>query len=223
MNLEIIRNNAAVASGGISSDTIYSHIESLITNSRLSGTVLEYGAGIGNLTKRLSSLEYFDKIIAADLISRPKDIPMDIEWLKVDLNCPLNIIDSSIDVIVCSEVIEHLENPRSIFREFHRLLKYSGKLILSTPNQESLRSLLALTVRGHFVDFSDSCYPAHITALLKKDMERICHEIGFNSIEFSYSNSGSIPKLPKYRWQDISFRLLRGKRFSDNIFLTAIK
>jgi len=60
--------------------------------------------------------------------------------------------------------------------------------------------LIALVLRGHFVAFSDTCYPAHITALVCKDIERILTEAGFSVPEFIFTNVGWIPKFPKLHW-----------------------
>ncbi|NMB83853.1 methyltransferase domain-containing protein [Candidatus Roizmanbacteria bacterium] len=41
--------------------------------------------------------------------------------------------NSSIDNILCTEVLEHLPRPELAIKEFHRLLKKGGKLILTAP------------------------------------------------------------------------------------------
>jgi len=41
--------------------------------------------------------------------------------------------DGAIDIILCSQVIEHVPNPAALIRECRRLLKASGRLILSGP------------------------------------------------------------------------------------------
>ena len=41
--------------------------------------------------------------------------------------------DESFDVVLCSEVLEHLPNPVEALKEFKRLLKKDGKLILTAP------------------------------------------------------------------------------------------
>jgi len=46
-----------------------------------------------------------------------------------------NISDSSIDVLVAFELIEHLENPDAFLSEVNRVLKKNGLFILSTPNK----------------------------------------------------------------------------------------
>jgi 2-polyprenyl-3-methyl-5-hydroxy-6-metoxy-1,4-benzoquinol methylase len=56
----------------------------------------------------------------------------------VDLNKPLPFPDKSFDLIYCSEVIEHLINPDFSVKEFDRVLKPSGKMIITTPNSYCL-------------------------------------------------------------------------------------
>jgi ubiquinone/menaquinone biosynthesis C-methylase UbiE len=43
--------------------------------------------------------------------------------------------DESFDVVVCLELIEHVQNYVAVMEEMHRLLKPGGILILSTPNK----------------------------------------------------------------------------------------
>ncbi len=119
--------------------------------------------------------------------------------------------------------IDNLENPRATFREFHRLLDSGGALIVTTPNQESIRALVALVLGRHFAAFLGASYPAHITALLAMDFQRICAETGFEEPEFLYSDYGRIPRMTSISWQQISSGLLRGRLFSDNFALFARK
>ena len=58
----------------------------------------------------------------------------------IDARCAdataLTIPDSSVDVVVSFETVEHVSNPGDFVRECARVLDQSGKLIISTPNQE---------------------------------------------------------------------------------------
>ncbi|MBD1873991.1 methyltransferase domain-containing protein [Nodosilinea sp. FACHB-131] len=211
------RQQAAEASAGISSGAIYTCFERELLHRSANGSVLDWGSGQGLLTQRLMNLKQFQSITAADIQPRPETIDAAIQWSQADLNNPLNLEAEIFDVIVSAEVIEHLENPRAVAREWSRLLKPGGLLIFSTPNNESWRAILALILQGHFVDFGDSSYPAHITALVRKDITHILNEAGFCSPEFAFTNVGKIPKLPRYQWQSLSLGFLRGLRFSDNI------
>lgn len=210
------RWDASIASGGKSSDYIYEAFLKLVLEFELRGDMLDFGAGTANLLKRLKPLNRFDSITGIDIMPCPPDVDIS-EWICADLNNTINIADESFDVILSVEVLEHLENPRKIMREWFRLLRPEGILIFSTPNNESWRSLISLLLRGHFVAFSDACYPAHITALLRRDIERALKEAGFGPPVFRFTNVGSIPKLPQITWQMISYNFLKSVRFSDNL------
>ena len=210
------RKRASEASGGISSEPIKSLVLLHLKRERAGGRLLDFGAGLGELLTRLHAAGGYASLAGADLYPRPANLAADVEWHHQDLNDTITIAPP-FDVVICSEVIEHLENPRQTLRTLHGLLKPGGLLVLTMPNQESIRSYLALMFVGHFVQFTGQSYPAHITALLRMDLRRICAETGFAAPEFSYTNEGGLPKLPVVTWQTVSFGLLRGRLFSDNL------
>lgn len=47
--------------------------------------------------------------------------------------CSIPLQDSMFDVILCTEVIEHIPDPLGAFSEFNRLLKSGGILLLTAP------------------------------------------------------------------------------------------
>lgn len=46
--------------------------------------------------------------------------------------------DNSTDIIISSEVLEHLPNPQQLLKETFRLLKHGGTAIFTTPNKRTL-------------------------------------------------------------------------------------
>jgi 2-polyprenyl-3-methyl-5-hydroxy-6-metoxy-1,4-benzoquinol methylase len=62
--------------------------------------------------------------------------------------------DCSFDAIVCTEVIEHVENPFRLIREVSRLLQVGGVAVISTPNVDSLFARLHLLLRGYFPTYA---------------------------------------------------------------------
>jgi 2-polyprenyl-3-methyl-5-hydroxy-6-metoxy-1,4-benzoquinol methylase len=221
-DLMIHRTKAAELSKGISSNAIYDSIVQVITSRGLSGSVLDYGAGMGDLTRRLTALDCFASVSGTDIMQRPLDLE-NVRWIEQDLNEPIRCDDGTFDVIVAAEVIEHLENPRFTVREICRMLRPGGTAIVTTPNNESWRSLVALLFRGHYAGFGELSYPAHITALLRKDLTRVFEECGLSVPSFYFTDVGGLPGKPGTKWQEISFGLLRGLRFSDNLLAVSTK
>ncbi|HLH09855.1 MAG TPA: methyltransferase domain-containing protein [Terriglobales bacterium] len=217
------RQFAARESGGTSEDIIYSLVLDLITRFDLYGDVLDFGAGIGSLSEKLFSLQRFESVHAIDLLPHPAEISEGIHWTSSDLNDKVPYANNSFDTVVAAEVFEHLENPRFVARELFRVLRPGGTLLLTTPNNESWRSLLSLVVRGHHVAFGERSYPAHITPLLCIDVRWILKEAGFSDPVFCYTNKGGLPGFPRTSWQKVSLGLLHGRRFSDNVCAVARK
>jgi 2-polyprenyl-3-methyl-5-hydroxy-6-metoxy-1,4-benzoquinol methylase len=220
MNLHDFRRRASELSGGTSSSTVKRLVMRCLECTEVGPSVIDFGSGRGELLTQLHESRRFETLAGIDLFDRPPDLPESIKWFQSDLNGSIDVGDQY-DVVICSETIEHLENPRQTMRTIFSLLKERGTLVLTMPNQESIRSYAGLLVGGHFTNFLGSCYPAHITALLRLDLDRICLECGFTAPRFLYSDSGGIPKLPHVSWQSISFGLLRGRLFSDNIAMIA--
>ena len=216
------RVEAAERSRGISGSPVRDLALRLLEPHKDREAFLDFGAGRGDLVSELLRRGWFGRITASDIMARPEGLPPEIDWLEKDLNHPLGNA-GAYDVVLSTEVIEHLENPRAMVREVFAMLKPGGVLVLTTPNQESYRSLLALVFGGHYTAFRGDSYPAHITALLRLDLKRIANEAGFEGVEFFASGSGRVPKLTRLTWQQISLNWLRGVRFSDNIGMAARK
>ncbi len=51
---------------------------------------------------------------------------------KCDL-ASIPVEDARYDVVVCTQVLEHVPEPRDVLQEFHRVLKPGGELLLSMP------------------------------------------------------------------------------------------
>lgn len=56
--------------------------------------------------------------------------------------------DASFDGVLCSSVLEYVDDPVAAVREFHRLLRPGGTLILTVPNRFSAIRVAQQAVRG---------------------------------------------------------------------------
>lgn len=88
---------------------------------------LDVGCRDGYWARKLKTKGY--EVVAVDIE------PHYAEGLQVDANANLPFADNEFDLIWCSEVIEHLNNPGFTIAEFKRVLKPGGSLVMTTPNQ----------------------------------------------------------------------------------------
>lgn len=65
--------------------------------------------------------------------------------------------DNIADTILCTEVLEHIQNTRIALKELHRVLKSGGYLILSTP------LLWGVHERGDFYRWTEEGIKLHLT------------------------------------------------------------
>ena len=201
---------------GLSQEAIYRMVDDAMEEYGLTGgMVVDVGCGEGRLERHLS--KRFSRYVGVDVI-RYDGFPETGEFLQTDLDSGrIPMPDCAADVAVSVETIEHVENPRGFVRELTRIVRPGGWVILTTPNQLSLLSLLTLLVRGQFGAFQSSDYPAHITALLEVDLKRILHECGLTSCVTRYSGRGRMALTGRHypSWM----ASLSARRFSDNLLV----
>ncbi|HEX2092489.1 MAG TPA: methyltransferase domain-containing protein [Longimicrobiaceae bacterium] len=207
-------------SAGISNAAIYAMVARALRSRGASGGLfLDVGCGVGNLARFVSG--DFDEYVGADAV-RYEGFPADAAFSQVDLDTGrLPLPDGAADVVAAVETIEHLENPRAFLRELVRLAKPGGWVIVTTPNQLSLLSLLSLVVKGRFVHFQDVHYPAHLTALLEVDLRRIAGECGLVDVAIEFSQHGRVPGTARYYPQGLARRFPRA--LSDNVLMIGRK
>lgn len=66
----------------------------------------------------------------------------------VDLQRPIPLPDASYDVVIMTEVLEHLESCYHVVREARRLLRPGGYLVFTTPNVYRLHSRCQFFLTG---------------------------------------------------------------------------
>lgn len=109
------------------------------------GKALDLPSGPGRLSLWLHE-KGFD-VMAGDI--NPDSFLIEkVPVLKVDLDDHFPIADTSFDYAFCIEGPEHVENLYHTFREFARVLKPGGKLIISYPNYSNLESRIRMIFYG---------------------------------------------------------------------------
>lgn len=206
----------ALRSGGIGNAAIYGMVTRALERRGISGGIfVDAGCGAGNLWWRVH--RSFDRYVGVDDIRDP-DFPEAAEFVPSHLDSGrVPLAGGTADVVVAVEIIEHLENPRAFVRELVRLIKGGGTLIVTTPNQVSLLSLLTLLVRSRFSMFRDCDDPAHLTAILEMNLLRIANECGLVDLDIEYSRHGRMFLTSRHYHSFLSNAFPR--RLSDNILL----
>jgi 2-polyprenyl-3-methyl-5-hydroxy-6-metoxy-1,4-benzoquinol methylase len=100
------------------------------------GKLLDAPAGEGALAERLRQIH---DVVAVDIDEAYFKLS-GVPFKKADLNQPLPFEDANFNYVVCVEGIEHLENPFLCLREFARVLRPGGSLVITTPNIMSIKS-----------------------------------------------------------------------------------
>jgi len=127
------------------------------------GKILDAPCGEGALSQRLIDNEF--DVFCVDIDKAYFKLP-GVPFTKVDLNKTLPFEDGYFDYVVSIEGIEHLENPFSCIREFARVLKPGGNLIITTPNVMSIKSRTRFFLYSYhdffrFIDIDDSFRHTH--------------------------------------------------------------
>jgi len=87
-------------------------------------------------------------------LEQSSDLPAAIKRKSCNLNKELDLPNASFDLVTSLEGIEHVENHALVVREFARVLKPGGRLIVSTPNICNVEERLNFLLRGsagHFI------------------------------------------------------------------------
>jgi ubiquinone/menaquinone biosynthesis C-methylase UbiE len=94
----------------------------------------------------------------------------------------------SFDLVTCNMVVEHLADPKSVFKEFYRVLRPGGKVILHTPNALGYTTvaarMLPQTARVRLAGIlenrpAEDVFPAHYRANTPARLHALLEEAGF--------------------------------------------
>jgi len=107
--------------------------------------ILDVGCGVGEIAKYVSQKNF--KVHGIDVLESSIRIAKEFNNSENTLFEVRDLLkepfsQSCFDCVIFLETIEHVENPAEFLREFHRILRPDGCVILSTPNATSLKNIL---------------------------------------------------------------------------------
>jgi SAM-dependent methyltransferase len=135
------------------------------------------------------------RAIGVDVDPAAKDNPfLDEFHLVSDNGWPIE--NDSIDLIVCDNVLEHIENTEQFFSETQRVLKDGGYLCLRTPNRWSYIAIAATLIPNSlhskvtsFVQESrmaEDVFPTLYRCNSVRKLKNAMRRAGFDSVVYGY-------------------------------------
>lgn len=155
------------------------------------GSVLDVPAGHGALALRLKEIGF--DVSCCDLY--PQIFKLDgIEIKAGNLDTRLPYENDSFSNIVCVEGLEHVENPANAIREFCRILRSGGTLVVSVPNIMNIEERLRWLFSGYTSHFKPlSAEKLAATREAYPGMEEIglhVNPIGYSEVRYLLEKNG---------------------------------
>jgi SAM-dependent methyltransferase len=123
----------------------------------------------------------------------------------------------SFTLITSNMVVEHLDNPEQVFREFAGLLKPGGVVMVHTPNRWSYYALLSALVPqaiknriGTMIDGRppEDYYPVRYRANSPGTLRRLFHDVGLQEQQVSmYASDAIFQFLADRMWGRMILRM----------------
>lgn len=128
--------------------------------------VLDIGCGIGAFTRRAKQItsEVWGVDISDAVIEANKREHKGIRYSQGYVG-QLDMPEDYFDVVFAGEILEHLDDPSVLIKEAYKFLRKGGKLVLTTPLEEAIKS------------------GEHVWFFTKEDVEKLFTDAGF-SCEF---------------------------------------
>jgi SAM-dependent methyltransferase len=101
------------------------------------------------------------------------------------------------DLVISRSVVEHLESPLFVFREFYRVLRPGGKLVIVTPNKYDYVSIFAAVtpywlhrflLKGIFAAAAHDPFPTLYRANTARSLKKALKSVGLSEIELDTIN-----------------------------------
>ena len=177
------------AGNGVSGEKLTEVFVSLVTKIEGVRSICDLGCGNGHIAGRLASLRYEVTGIDAShsgiqIAQRTYPSANFIEGLIDARIGSLGL--SAFDLVISSDVIEHLYRPSDLLEAAFSLLKQRGHLLLGTPYHGYLKNLaLAVTGRmdAHFSALHDG---GHIKFFSVDTLSRLMTRHSFEDLSFSF-------------------------------------
>ena len=152
-----------------------SRIETMYLGDLAPGKLLDVGCGDGQFLLRMRRRGWATQGIDFDsqAVERAKAVH-DLD-VSVGLLEEVTFLDDSFDAVTASHVVEHVLDPIEFLRECFRLVRPGGRVVVVTPNLDSLG------FRRHQAAWMGLDPPRHLNLFDLKNLERCARRAGASS------------------------------------------
>jgi ubiquinone/menaquinone biosynthesis C-methylase UbiE len=173
-------------------------IERMMT-ARPGEALLEVGCGGGHVLSLFRAARLTGIDVSGEMLAKATQnlAGYDVRLLKGDL-AELGLADASFDGIVCTEVLEHVVDPDHVLRHIQRLVKPTGRVVITFPNDKLTKGLKdvvrksGLTALPPFlrVGWGGDHYHVHVWSI--REMRALLSRY-FSVVEVAYAPAAVLP------------------------------
>lgn len=146
--------------------------------------VLDVGCGAGPALRFLEKKG--QEAVGVDLVYYPLAeashlVRPDVGLVQADVGATLPFASESFDVLLLSELVEHLEDEQPLLHECLRVLRTGGQVVVTTPNLWDARRTLA-PVTGRV--WSGDTDPTHCNLFTPTRLGKALKKAGFRNVHW---------------------------------------
>ncbi len=165
------------------------------SNLRPGARVLDVGCGngytAGQLAARGCDVTAIDLSESGLAVARAEHPTVRFELLPADNNILANLEVEPFDIVVSTEVVEHLYDPQAFAAGCYKALRAGGRLVLSTPYHGYFKNI-ALAALNRFDRHVNPLHRGgHIKFWSRKTLSQLLNDAGFTNLKFR--GAGRIP------------------------------
>jgi len=150
------------------------------------GSICDLGCGNGHITGRLAKLGF--RVVGVDAsasgIAVARRAYQGVEFVEALIDRQLSL--GQFDLVVSSDVIEHMYRPSDLLEAASALLKPGGQILLGTPYHGYLKNLVLAAsgkMDAHFSVLHDG---GHIKFFSVKTLSCLMRNYGFTDLSFTF-------------------------------------
>ncbi|MAZ38545.1 MAG: bifunctional 3-demethylubiquinol 3-O-methyltransferase/2-polyprenyl-6-hydroxyphenol methylase [Legionellales bacterium] len=110
---------------------------------------------------------------------------LNIDYLQTDIHDFAQTQNKLYDVIVCMELLEHIENPAALINTLSQLLKPNGKLFLSTLNRTTKAYLFGVVAAEYLLGLLPKGTHDYARFLKPAELSRWARDAGLSLLDLS--------------------------------------